>query len=81
MDQPRTPKAESRTDVYQQAYAAVLNNPYWYSDHPQLLDERFNAENTRRRSDILIDILNRAARRRTERRLSQEYSNLSLIHI
>ena len=63
--------------VYQQAYTAVLNNPYWYGDGPQLLDERFNAENTRKRADILIDILRRAAKRRTECELSQQYSSLA----
>ena len=57
----RAPKTEPRAQVYQQAYAAVLNNPYWYSDRPRLLNETFNAENTRRRADILIDILRRAA--------------------
>ena len=77
MDQYTTPKNESRADVYQQAYAAVLNNPYWYGDGPQLLDETFNAENTRKRADILIDILRRAAKRRTERELSQRYSSLA----
>ena len=77
MDQLSTPKAESRADVYQQAYTAVLNNPYWYGDGPQLLDETFNAENTRKRADILIDILRRAATRRTERELSQRYSSLA----
>ena len=63
--------------VYQQAYAAVLNNPYWYSDRPRLLDETFNAKNTQTRADILIDVLRRAARRRTERHLSQVYCNLA----
>jgi hypothetical protein len=77
MDQYSKPKAESRADVYQQAYTAVLNNPYWYGDGPQLLDETFNAENTRNRADILIDILRRAAKRRTERELSQQYSSLA----
>jgi hypothetical protein len=77
MDQLRKPKAESRADVYQQAYTAVVNNPYWYGDGPQLLDETFNAENTRERANILIDILRRAAKRRTERELSQQYSSLA----
>ncbi len=76
MDQPRKPKTASRAQVYQRAYAAVLNNPYWYSDRPRLLNETFNAENTRRRADIVIDILRRAARRRTERHLSHQYLSL-----
>ena len=25
---------QSQISAYQQAYAAVLNNPYWYSDRP-----------------------------------------------
>ena len=73
MDQ-RTPED---AQVYQQAYAAVLNNPYWYGDRPRLLNETFNAENTQKRADILIDVLRRAARRRTEHHLSQQYSNLA----
>jgi hypothetical protein len=55
----------------------VLNNPYWYSDRPGLLSETFNAENTRQRAEILIDILYRAAKRRAERHLSQQYLSLA----
>jgi hypothetical protein len=75
MNRP-TPKIQLHAEVYQQAYAAVLHNPYWYSDRPRLLKETFNAENTRRRADIVIDILRRAGRRRTERHLSQQYLSL-----
>ena len=66
-------KIESVAQVYQRAQAAVLNNPYWYSDRPRLLNETFNAKNTRRRAEIVIDILRRAANRRSERHLSQQY--------
>jgi hypothetical protein len=76
MDQ-RTPKTKLFARVYQQAYAAVLNNAYWYSNRPGLLDETFNAENTRIRADVLIDILRRAARRRAERHLSEQYLHLA----
>ena len=54
-----------------------MNNPYWYSDRPGLLSETFNAENTRQRAEILIDILYRAAKRRAERHLSQQYLSLA----
>jgi hypothetical protein len=77
MDQRTTPNVEPCAAIYQQAYKAVLNNPYWYGDRPRLLDETFNAENTRKRADILIDILRRAAKRRTERELSTQYSSLA----
>jgi hypothetical protein len=73
----RTPKTQPRAQIYQQAYEAVVNNPFWYGDRPRLLDERFNADNTRRRADMLIGILRRAASRRTERHLSQQYSSLA----
>ena len=73
----RTPKIVSGTEVYQQAHAAVLNNPYWYSNRPHVLSETFNAENTQKRADIVIDILRRAARRRTERHLSPQYLSLA----
>jgi spore maturation protein CgeB len=47
MKQPHIPKIEFRAEIYQRAYAAVLTNPYWYSDRPRLLNETFNAVNTR----------------------------------
>ena len=77
MTQFRTPKIERRAKIYKQAYAAVLNNPHWFSDRPNLLKETFNAENTRNRADIVIAILRRAARRKTESDLSQQYLSLA----
>jgi len=77
MTDASTPKTENRAQVYKHAYVAVLNNPYWYGDRPQLLEETFNAENTQKRADVVIDILHRAARRRSERRLSQQYLSLA----
>ncbi len=71
------PKRESVAQVYQRAHTAVLNNPYWYSDRPGLLPETFNTENTRQRAEILIDILRRAAKRRFERHLSEQYLSLA----
>jgi hypothetical protein len=68
---------QPRAQIYQQAYEAVLNSPYWYSDGPQLLDEKFNADNTGRRADVLIDILRRAANRKAERQLSKQYLSLA----
>jgi hypothetical protein len=76
MSQFRAP-TERSAQVYQQVYAAVLNNPYWYSDRPRLLGETFSAENTRKRTDIVIDILRRVAKRKPERQLSQRYLNLA----
>ena len=73
MTEPSNAKNERSNQIYQRAYAAVLNNQYWYSDRPQLLSETFNAENTRKRAEIVIDILRRAARRKTERHLSEQY--------
>jgi len=66
-----------RDQAYQAAHEAVVNNPYWYSDRPQMLGERFNAANTRRRAAIFIEILRRAARRRNERHLSLDYLRLA----
>jgi hypothetical protein len=63
--------------AHQQAYDAVLSNPYWYGDQPKLLKEAFNAENTRRRAEITVDILRRAAKRKTERQLSEQYLRLA----
>jgi hypothetical protein len=63
--------------AYEAAHQAVVNNPYWYGDGPQMLGERFNAANTRMRADIFIDILHRAAKRRNERHLSQYYSRFA----
>ena len=37
---------QSQISAHQQAYDAVLNNPHWYGDQPNLLKETFNAENT-----------------------------------
>lgn len=73
----RTPKIVPGTEVFQQAHAAVLNNSFWYSNRPQVLSETFNAENTRKRADIVIDILRRAAKRRTQRHLSPQYLSLA----
>ena len=55
----------------------MLNNPYWYSDRPRLLNETFSAENTKRRAEIVIYILRRAARRETECHLSEQYLSLA----
>jgi hypothetical protein len=68
---------QSQISAHQQAYAAVLNNPHWYSDQPNLLKEAFNAENTQKRAKITLDILRRAAKRKPERQLSQRYLNLA----
>jgi hypothetical protein len=68
---------KSRAQAYQEAHEAVLNNPYWYSDKPQMLGASFSAAETRMRTDIVIDILHRAARRRTERSLSSRYLALA----
>lgn len=68
---------QSQIFFYEQAYAAVLNNPYWYSDRPRLLSETFSAENTRRRADIVVDILRRAAKRKPERQQSEQYLSLA----
>jgi hypothetical protein len=68
---------QSQISAHQQAYDAVLNNPHWYGDQPGLLTKTFNAENTERRAEILIDILRRDAKRKTERQLSQRYLNLA----
>jgi hypothetical protein len=64
---------QSQISAHQQAHDAVLNNPYWYGDQPNLLKEAFNAENTRKRAEITVDILRRAAKRKTERHLSEQY--------
>ena len=68
---------QSQIFSYEQAYAAVLNNPYWYSDRPRLLSETFSAENTRGRADIVVDILRRAAKRKPERQQSEQYLSLA----
>jgi hypothetical protein len=67
---------QSQISAHQQAYDAVLNNPYWYSDQPNLLKETFNAENTSRRAEITVGILRRAAKRKSERHLSEQYLRL-----
>ena len=68
---------QSQISAHQQAYDAVLNNPYWYGDQPNLLKEAFNAKNTRRRAEITVDILRRAAKRKSERHLSEQYFRLA----
>ena len=68
---------QSQIVAYQQAYAAALKNPYWYSDQPNLLKEAFNVENTRRPAEIVVDILRRAAKRKSERHLSEQYLRLA----
>ena len=65
------------TEAYNRAYAAVLSNPYWFSDRPRLLNKTFSAENTRKRAELLIDILHRAARRRREHPLAEQYLALA----
>ena len=44
---------------------------------PKLLKEAFNAANTEKRADIVVDILRRAARRKSERHRSEQYLNLA----
>lgn len=56
---------EARIDEYENAHHAVLNNPYWFSDKPKLLDQAFSANNTKTRSRVMIDILRRAANCKT----------------
>jgi hypothetical protein len=68
---------QSLISTYQEAYAAVLKTPYWYGDRPKLLKEAFNAANTEKRANIVVDILRRAARRKSERRLSEQYLSLA----
>ena len=51
MENRDSPLAES----YQQAHQAILSNPYWFSDEPQLLDDRFSAAK-RRRAKLIIYI-------------------------
>lgn len=76
MDKSQSRDLVGGTEAYKQAYAAVLNNPYWFSDRPRLLKETFNAENTRKRAELLINILRRAAGRRSEQHLTERYSSL-----
>jgi hypothetical protein len=56
---------KSYSQASERAHQAVLHNSYWFSDKPRLLDNSFSAENTKTRSAVIIDILRRAAKRKT----------------
>jgi hypothetical protein len=69
------PTIKSRIDEDGKAHHAVLNNPYWFSDKPELLDQTFSANNTKTRSRVIIDILRRAANCKTA--FANQYSALA----
>jgi hypothetical protein len=69
------PTIKSRTQEYDKAHHAVLNNRYWFNDEPRLLDQTFSAENTKTRSKIIIDILRRAAHSKSP--FADQYSVLA----
>lgn len=69
------PTIKSGVDEHEQTHQEVLNNPYWFSDKPQLLDQTFSANNTKTRSRLMIDILRRAANCKTA--FADQYSVLA----
>ena len=54
------PTIKCHINEHEKAHHEVLNNPYWFSDKPQLLSETFSAEKTKTRSRKVLDILRRA---------------------
>lgn len=68
------PTIKCHINEHEKAHHEVLNNPYWFSDKPQLLSETFSAEKTKTRSRKVLDILRRAEESQTW--LSDELSAL-----